>query len=299
MTEPVRVLARAKVNLCLHVTGRRSDGYHLLDSLVVFPRMGDVIEAEKASRTSLTITGPFGIDLSAGADNLVLRGAALMPGNAALRLHKNLPASSGIGGGSADAAATLRALSQLHGNALPSAEQLLGLGADVPVCLSQTSIRMRGIGDVLEPLPPLPEFWCVLVNPGSACPTPDVFAALERFDHTPLPAVPGRFTAAEDLFTWLRSTRNDLQLPATRLCPQVAVVSAAIAETEGCALNRMSGSGATCFGLYATGAAALKAADMLRASYPAWWIAAAPVSDDPRDNEVREVDQDVTHVRGG
>lgn len=277
MTDSVTVLARAKVNLCLHVTGRRPDGYHLLDSLVVFPRLGDLIEAERATQTSLTLAGPFGQDLGSDADNLVLRAARLMPGAAALRLEKNLPVASGIGGGSADAAAALRAMAELSGAALPDTTALLGLGADVPVCLTQQPARMRGIGDRLDPLPKLPALWCVLANPRVACPTPPVFQALARVDNPPLPDLPARLDAPEDLIRYLETTRNDLQAPAREICPAIAAVLAALEATENCQLHRMSGSGATCFGLYKTEADALIAADQLRADQPSWWVAAAPL----------------------
>jgi 4-diphosphocytidyl-2C-methyl-D-erythritol kinase len=161
-------LAPAKVNLALHVTGRRPDGYHLLDSLVAFPAIGDRVEAEPAAGLSLTLDGPFARDLGAGPDNLVLRAAQLIRPEgkgAAIRLVKSLPVASGIGGGSSDAAAALRLLARLWEVPLPPAEQLAALGADVPVCLRAMPQRMQGIGERLTPVE-LPPFWIVLANPG-------------------------------------------------------------------------------------------------------------------------------------
>lgn len=273
-------LAPAKVNLALHVTGRRADGYHLLDSLVAFPATGDRLEAEPAAGLSLTIDGPFARDLGTGRDNLVLRAALLLrdgaaaPG-AALRLTKSLPVASGIGGGSADAAATLRLLARLWSRPLPPRAVQAALGADVPACVAGTAARMRGIGDELAPLV-LPPFWLVLVNPGVPVATPAVFAALARRDNAPLPDPPA-FPDAEALATWLAARRNDLESPAATLAPDIRDALAALAAQPACRLARMSGSGATCFGLFAAAAPALAAAEAIRAARPAWWTAAAPV----------------------
>ncbi len=272
-------LARAKINLALHVTGRRPDGYHTLDSVVVFAELGDVVTAEPASRLSLSLGGPFAMDLGADGDNLVMRAAALMPGaGAALYLAKNLPVAAGLGGGSADAAAALSALAAVSGRPLPAPEAALGLGADVPVCLRGRPARMRGIGEVLEDLPPLPPLWCVLVNPRVACPTGAVYGGLAQAANPGLPAPPAAFADAGALIDWLRQTRNDLEAPARALAPAVARAAEAVAATPGCALARMSGSGATVFGLFAAEAAALDAAATLRAAEPGWWVAAAPIA---------------------
>jgi 4-diphosphocytidyl-2-C-methyl-D-erythritol kinase len=269
--------APAKVNLALHVTGRRADGYHFLDSLVVFPRIGDRIAAETADGLSLSLDGPFARDLGDGAGNLVLRAAALMESGqgAALRLTKALPVASGIGGGSSDAAATLRLLARLWRAPLPEPAALLGLGADLPVCLSARPARMRGIGERLEPVA-LPPFWLVLANPGVPMPTGAVFAGLARRDNPPL-ATPGRLANAPALAAYLAAQRNDLEPAAATLAPPVADVLSGLAAQRGCLLARMSGSGATCFGLFAAEAAAIAAADALRCARHAWWIAAAPV----------------------
>ena len=269
--------APAKVNLALHVTARRADGYHDLDSLVVFPQIGDTVSAAASGDLSLQVDGPFAGALD--ADNLVLRAAALVrPAGrgAALRLTKRLPVASGIGGGSADAAATLRLLARIWGAPLPGPAALLGLGADVPVCLAGRTCRMRATGETLTPVS-LPDFWLVLVNPGVPVPTGAVFARLEDCEGSPLTGLPGLPTV-EALAGWLAAQRNDLQASATRLAPVIAQVLAALAAQPGCRLARMSGSGATCFGLHADAATARAAASALGRVHPGWWVAAAGVA---------------------
>ncbi len=273
---PTDAFAPAKVNLALHVTGRRADGYHLLDSLVVFAGVGDTVSATPSDRLTLQVTGPQARHLPVTDDNLVLRAARLMGVTAALTLDKVLPVASGIGGGSADAAATLKALADLTGRALPAPAEILRLGADVPVCLTGRPVRMQGVGEILSPLPALPPAWLVLANPGVAVPTPAVFAALTRRDNAPLPEVPS-FADAAALARWLGHQRNDLQPPAIALVPAIADTLAALSHQPGCLLARMSGSGATGFGLFAAMEAAMRAADALSRARPAWWVSAAPV----------------------
>jgi 4-diphosphocytidyl-2-C-methyl-D-erythritol kinase len=272
----MREFAPAKVNLALHVTGRRPDGYHLLDSLVVFPRLGDTVEAAPAAATSLDVDGDFARAVP-GGDNLVLRAAAIMGGgrrHAALRLTKRLPVAGGIGGGSADAAATLRLLARLWDLPLPGEPDLLRLGADVPVCLAGRSCRMSGIGEVLRPVA-LPRFWLVLVNPGAALSTAAVFAALEVREHPAL-AAPEGLCEPERLFGYVAAQRNDLEPAAMALAPAVAEARAALAAQAGCRVARMSGSGATCFGMFADEGEAQAAAAAISAARPDWWVAAAP-----------------------
>lgn len=268
--------ARAKVNLALHVTGQRADGYHLLDSLVVFADIGDVVRCETADRLSLALTGPFASDLSPGDDNLVLRAARLIGARAAITLEKNLPVASGIGGGSADAAATLRALAELCG--LPLPDDVLSLGADVPVCLAGRAARMQGVGEIVTPLPsPLPETWLVLANPGVAVSTPAIFRDLENRQNPAMPATLPRFASAQSLADFLRAQRNDLEPPALRLAPVIGEAKTALAASTGCLIARMSGSGATCFGLFAERAKARHAARRLKSAHPDWWVVAAPM----------------------
>ena len=269
--------APAKVNLTLHVTGQRADGYHLLDSLVAFAGVGDSVTVAAAPALSLAITGPMGAMLPVTDDNLVLRAARVMAATAQITLHKVLPVSSGIGGGSADAAACLRALARLTGQALPGPDQVLALGADVPVCLAGTPARMTGIGEALGPVPPLPAAWLVLVNPGVAVSTPAIFRALARRDNAPMPASLPRLKTTADLAAFVAMQRNDLESPAIALQPVIAQVKTALTAQPGCMLARMSGSGATCFGLFADPLSANAAARALQAAQPGWWVADAPM----------------------
>jgi len=281
-TEAVAETAPAKINLCLHVTGRRLDGYHLLDSLVVFADVADRVFASHARGLSLVVAGPEGAGLQAEPDNLVLRAAREMGvEDAALILDKRLPIASGIGGGSADAAATLRALARLTGLPLPPGDEVVRLGADVPVCLAARPARMAGIGERISPLPPLPPLACVLVNPRLPVPTPQVFAALQSRDNPPLPDLPAlALGSAESFASWLaEQSRNDLVAPAREVAPILVDVQSAIETTRDCLLARMTGSGGTHFGLYATAEAARAAAETLRAVHPFWWIETGRILD--------------------
>ncbi len=295
------VLAPAKINLALHVVGRRADGYHLIDSLVVFADWGDRLTAfVREEGPTLVIEGPFAAGLSAGEDNLVCRAerqfrAALAAGSdgslpdVALHLDKYLPVSSGIGGGSADGAATLRLLAKIAGGVEPGLlEALAGkLGADGPMCLRSTSLRARGIGEALEDWGPLPPLFLVLVNPGVAVSTPAVFKRLAKADNPPLPASLPPAPDADSLAAFLKAeTRNDLAAAAKAEAPVIAAVEAAVAASAGCLLARMSGSGATVFGLYRDAAAAAQAARSIAGSHPDWWVRAtatlAPGAAEPR-----------------
>ncbi len=273
-------LARAKVNLCLHVTGQRADGYHLLDSLVVFAETGDGISVTSAPDLSLRVIGPQGAGLGAGPDNLCLQAARAfgLPQGAAITLDKYLPIASGIGGGSADAAAVLLALSRLWKVALPDAAAVLALGADVPICLAGVPARMRGVGERVDPVFGLPDIWLVLANPGVAVSTPAVFRALARRDNPGLPEVLPHCATAAKLAEFLRAQRNDLEPAALTLAPQVGLVTAALSAQPGCLLARMSGSGATCFGLFLTAEQAEGAAQTLRLVHPDWWVQAAKMA---------------------
>jgi 4-diphosphocytidyl-2-C-methyl-D-erythritol kinase len=271
--------AAAKINLTLHVTGRRADGYHRLDSLVCFADAGDGVSASPAPDLSLRITGPEGAGLAAEPDNLVLRAARAMGQGAALVLDKRLPLASGIGGGSADAAATLRLLARMTGARLPDDAAVLRLGADVPVCLAGRVCRMQGVGETLAPAPPLPPVWAVLANPRVAVPTPQVFAALRSRDNPPMPDRLPDWADAPALAAWLASQRNDLEPAAIAIAPAIAGTLAALAAAPGALLARMSGSGATCFALFATPQAAEAAARAL--DRPDWWVAVARLGDAP------------------
>jgi 4-diphosphocytidyl-2-C-methyl-D-erythritol kinase len=270
--------APAKINLYLHVVGQRADGYHELDSLAVFPGASDHISAFPADGFSLDITGPFAAALSEGADNLVQRAASVLAewsgrrmAGARLLLNKQLPVASGIGGGSADAAATLRLLTRLW-NLPISAETLLSLaaklGADVPVCLRSSPARMRGIGDRLETAPVLPNFAMVLVNPGIAVATADVFRARSG-EYSPPARLPDTWPDVAAMARDLSQMSNDLEPAATQLCPIIAEVLAALRSQTACLLARMSGSGGTCFGIFPRESAARSAAAELTRS--GWW----------------------------
>lgn len=285
MTEAYAGFAPAKVNLCLHVTGRRADGYHLLDSLVVFAGIGDTVAVAQDEDLSLVVEGPLGANVPAGPDNLVLRAADLLRRKAGrpelgarIALNKVLPAAAGLGGGSADAAAALRTLNALWGLGL-SSEALRGLavrlGADVPVCIGRRPARMSGIGEVLEPAPALPPFWMVLVNPGVPVSTASVFAGVRAF--TPPPPVPNGPMDVSSLARWLSGLRNDLEAPARALAPRIGDALAALRATRDCLLARMSGSGATCFGLFAEAGTAQAAEASIARAAPDWWVAAAPL----------------------
>ncbi len=288
--------APAKVNLYLHVVGRRDDGYHLLDSLVAFADIGDRLTATPADTLSLRVAGPEADALAAlGADNLVLRAARLLaaavepvegeraaPG-AALVLDKHLPASSGIGGGSSDAAATLRLLPLLWRRPLaPAALASLAvrLGADVPACLAARPVWVGGIGEQLDPAAGLPRAGIVLANPRVALPTAAVFGA-RRGPFT----TPGRFAAmprdAGALAAALADRRNDLTEAALTLVPEIAFVLERLARLPGALLARMSGSGATCFALFADRPAALAAAQLLAQVEPRWWSASGALLNAP------------------
>ncbi len=279
--------APAKVNLTLHVTGRRDDGYHLLDSLVVHVGTGDDLTVADADAPAFIVTGPHAAGVPADGSNLVLRAAALMGGPPlSITLDKRLPPASGIGGGSSDAAATLRAIAALRGAPLPTGDAVLALGADVPVCLAARPARMSGIGERLAPVAPLPPAWLVLVNPGVSVPTPVVFRALACRENPPMPADLPAWPDAPALAAWLTTQRNDLEAPARAIAPAIGDTLAALAATPGCRLARMSGSGATCFGLYATATAAEAAAASLSAAHPDWWTAAAPLLTKPPETRL-------------
>lgn len=279
------VSAPAKINLALHVTGRRENGYHDLDSLVVFARDGDHLTITPADQDQLTIEGPFAAGLPLDRGNLVLRALDLARSLAArdgidlppvhIHLQKNLPLSSGIGGGSADAAALLRWIADANPVLADRlSAECLSLGADVPMCWGGQAARVRGIGEVSAPVARLGRFAMVLVNCGAPVSTPSAFAGLETRDNPPLPALPtDGFADLGQLVSYLRETRNDLEAPALRIVPEIAAVSRALAE-EGAAFQRMSGSGATVFALFETNTNAEAAATRLRTRQPHWWVAA-------------------------
>lgn len=278
------VFAAAKINLALHVTGRRADGYHLLDSAVMFAAdAGDVLTIAPADETALTITGPFGEGLETDSGNLVLKAVAALEAECRgkvrpchITLEKNLPVASGIGGGSADAAAALKAVTGFNDLDIGPdrlAQIALQLGADVPVCLRSTACRMRGIGEDIEAWADAPPLHAVLVNPLVGVSTAAIFKALALAPGEAAGSDMGAIPAGPACLGWLGACRNDLQPAASALQPVIGEVLAALAATQGCRLARMSGSGATCFGLYEDAASATAAAAALKAAHPGWWAA--------------------------
>lgn len=265
---PVQEFAPAKINLSLHVTGRRSDGYHLLDSLVVFADVGDHLQVTTASETRVSVTGPRADGVPADARNLVWKAADHFGQPADITLYKHLPAAAGIGGGSSDAAAVLRALAQATGRSIPPGTDRLG--ADLPVCIAPQAARMQGVGELITPLPPLPAIHAVLVNPGVEVATPKVFAALRSADNPPMFETLPQWPDAATLAQWLRGTRNDLEPPSVILAPVIGDVLTRLRREPECLLARMSGSGATCFALTTTRARAEAMAG--RIAVPGWWV---------------------------
>lgn len=268
------VFAPAKINMTLHVTGRRDDGYHFIDSLVMFADIGDRVTVRRADTSTLDMTGPTAVNTPTGDDNLVLRAARMMGTNAHITLEKTLPVAAGIGGGSSDAAATLRALSELTGKPIP--DDILALGADAPVCCAAPAgaARMSGVGEIVTPIADLPELHAVLVNPNIPVMTAEVFQRLTKRDNAPMPdPIPTDIEAAP-FIEWLKEQRNDLQESAIACEPVIENVFSTLQVTPGCMLTRMSGSGGTCFGLYADAETAASAAGRLQESHPGWWVVA-------------------------
>lgn len=277
------MLAAAKINLDLRITGRRDDGYHLLDSIVVFTEYGDQLEAVISDQLSLEISGPFSEGLPCDKTNLILKAAKLVCNEAGVKpklkfcLTKNLPVSSGIGGGSADAAAAMLLTRDLLSIDL-SDEYLLNialkLGADVPVCLRSHSTVMRGIGDELNRVNLVSDCYILLVNSGVSVSTPPIFKKYadvsEKFDKKR--NVPAQEIHLPLMIDILKNSQNSLETVACELEPSIIEVLEAIGKTDKVLFSRMSGSGATCFGLYKTQEQCMRAASDLRAKTNEWWI---------------------------
>lgn len=283
------IFAPAKINLYLHVTGRLDNGYHTLDSLIAFADIGDSVSIEPAQDFEFNITGPYAASFSAkerdaspNSSNIAVQAAWMMARaaqknlNLKITLTKNMPLAGGIGGGSSDAAAVAWGLAEWW-NIPKGSHYLPGimarLGADVPVCFGCQPARVRGIGDVMDPAPPMDEVPVVLVNPGRACPTPEVFKLFSGDFREPK-AIPANLTHFEDFIDFLKKRGNDLEGAAAEIVPEINTVLECLAEQKGCALARMSGSGATCFGIFDNERAAHKAAKHIAARYKAWWVKA-------------------------
>ncbi|MDE0392222.1 MAG: 4-(cytidine 5'-diphospho)-2-C-methyl-D-erythritol kinase [Rhodospirillales bacterium] len=280
MPAGIRVGAPAKLNLYLHVTGRRAGGYHELDSLVTFTALADTLEIAPAETLDLTVTGPFA-DALDGGGNLAGRAAMALaerlsrPAGVRIALDKRIPVAAGLGGGSADAAAVLRGLARLWGLGAEHAgtlhETALGLGADVPVCFESRAASMAGIGEALSVPPPLPPCAVLLVNPGVPVPTGPVFAA-RRGPFSAASPIDEAPQDASALAALLRTRRNDLERPALEQVSEIGLVLTRLASAPGCLLARMSGSGGTCFGLFEDEVAAAGAAGAIARDHPAWWV---------------------------
>lgn len=286
-TKTLSVFAPAKINLYLHVTGRLDNGYHTLDSLIAFADTGDSISIEAASDFAFQVDGPSAsafnakeLDSSPNSSNIAVRAAwalaraAQKTPNLRIKLTKNLPLASGLGGGSADAAAVVWGLCEWWGipRTMPYlADLMIDLGADVPVCFSCKPTHVRGIGDILEPAPALGEVPILLVNPGTHCPTSSVFKGFRGRFREPT-VLPASLHAYPDLLRFLGAQDNDLEMAAMDVEPMIGTTLEALRAQKGCDLARMSGSGATCFGLFESEHAVRKAAEIVSVKNPGWWV---------------------------
>src|SRR5262245_16542341 len=282
-TRSLTVAAPGKINLALHVVGRREDGYHLLETLTVFTRFGDRLTVENAEADQFITSGPFGNEVPLGEDNLVIAArdrlriafplAECPP--AAIELEKNVPVASGLGGGSSDAAATLVALSSLWELSTTKSELARlcpALGADVPMCLTARPLLAAGIGEQIAKIPNFPPLNLVLVNPGVPIGTANVFRALSAYENPGLPQLPAEFTL-DRLVAWLKLTRNDLEPTAIGIAPEIEEALGEL-TMAGALVTRMSGSGATCFGLFESAAQAKGAARHIERQRPGWFVVA-------------------------
>jgi 4-diphosphocytidyl-2-C-methyl-D-erythritol kinase len=288
---PVSELAFAKINLALHVLGRRTDGYHQLESLVVFADFADVVSATPSEdgRMHLSVRGPFAGKLTGGTtpgDNLAIRAAAELmrmagkrqPQPARLTLTKRIPIAAGLGGGSADAAATIRLLNREWGLSLTEPElqkACVRLGADVAMCLASRPLIARGVGEQITPVAGMPALPIVLAHPGVDVATRDVFAALPQGERSPMPPMPQKFGTLLEVIFWLRQARNDLAEPAMQVNKTAGAAAKALMRDPDCLFGRMSGSGAAAFGIFVTLDAAERAAARIREARPGWFVTAA------------------------
>ncbi len=286
-TKSLSVFAPSKINLYLHVTGRLDNGYHTLDSLIAFADIGDSLDIAASPDFQFDVSGPFAgsfspkeLDSSPSSANLVVRAAwalsqaAHKPPNIRASLTKNLPLGSGLGGGSSDAAAVIWGLLEWWG--LPKTQRYLPglmarLGADIPVCLPCRAARIRGIGDVIDPVPDIPETPIVLVHPGKPCATADVFMRYSGVHREPLP-LPTRFDTLNDLVAFLEGTGNDLTQTACEIVPEIRNALQGLEAQTGCRLSRLSGSGSSCFGLFEHEHEAQNAAKAMAEENPDWWV---------------------------
>ncbi len=275
--------AHAKINLALHVVGRRADSYHLLDSIAVFADLADRVVIAPASELTVSVSGPFAAHAPGDRNDLAWRAAEAFFGhggrrlNVSIHVEKDIPAGAGLGGGSADAAAVLLALNESAAPPIaPDTLRAIGLslGADVPMCLTGRALRARGVGEEITTLAGWPALPMVLVWPARTVSTAAVFAALPSRENPPLPDLPvaGGVISPAAITEWLRACRNDLEAPARAIAPEIGAVLDALRDTPDCQLARMSGSGSACFGLYSDFREAEAAAEQLSATRPDWWV---------------------------
>lgn len=275
----ITVFAPAKINLTLHVTGQRDDGYHLLDSLVAFAGVGDILEVRQGNACRLTTRGPEAGDVPTDASNLILKVAGLFASGqqAEFSLTKNLPVASGVGGGSADAAAAYRGLVVSNKDACDDQavlSSLLRLGADIPMCVTCAVARVGGIGERIENIDFLPRMPAVLINPRRAVSTAAVFKAMRKRDNAQMPVRLPKLRSIRDWASWLSHQRNDMEPAAIDLEPEITAVKTVLAAQSDCLISRMSGSGATCFGLFPSPQTAMDAAAKIARAHPQWWVKA-------------------------
>lgn len=276
--------APAKINLALHIVGQRSNGYHELESLCVFTELCDELIAQPADKDEVVLAGPFGAALRGERSNIVLKALTLfrarfpdkLPQGLKIELDKALPVAAGIGGGSADAAAMLRLanrISGLHLDLNDLMDMALELGADVPMCLLSRTAFVKGVGEQISTIPEFPTLQLVLANPGKAVSTADIFRKLAEKDNPPIQRDAADFGHISAITMWLEGTRNDLQKPAIEHVPEIADMLVDLGQNKGCLLSRMSGSGATIFGLFGTAGEAMLAAQSFRKNWPQAWVA--------------------------
>ncbi len=274
----LRSLSRVKVNLYLHVLGKRIDGYHNLDSLVVFPEIGDEILVYPSDTVNLKITGKLKRELNP-KENLILKAVKLLKNDgmgADIYLKKNIPISAGLGGGSSNAAVALKLLSNLWEVPLPSVSELVLLGADIPVCMNWDLQRMQGFGEKNSIITSPKSLWIVLLNNGDKVPTSLIFQAISQNDFSDIVNIP-KFNNKETFLKFLKSTRNDLEIAAIKLFPIIKNLIDSFQSTNGCLISRMTGSGSTCFGLYEKKFEAESAKRRILKTFPKAWVRIAKI----------------------
>ncbi len=271
----IKEKACAKINLALHIVGVKEDGYHVLDSIVIFTDISDILFIEKNEKNGLIFTGEFSKSLSV-EENSILQAFKLfenlIPDRFSIKIEKNLPVGAGLGGGSADAAAIIRFITNYYKYPMPSPKAISSIGADIPVCVFSVASRVRGIGEVVTPIDISKiDLWIVLVNPNIFVPTGSVFEEVIEKQNEPLEPFT-RFSSADQFIDYLKRQRNDLQPIAANRWPEIKQVLDTIERTHDVLLSRMSGSGSTCFGLYGSQGSAKRAVSYINKKNKKWWI---------------------------